>query len=519
MPQPGVGEPPGAPLPSLSGLLDARDANWNAPAWLRAALVAAALGLLAMRFADRDLVTYVLDEPQLQDAAQADASRGAWARISVLTGTQGVRYGPAPLWFYTAVHRLAGPLPERSILATTLLLTLAQLGLALAVARALGGGAVVFATCVALLAASPYLFYWSRTGWDNPLLGAFAAGAVAVLLLDRLPALLRGLLLGALVGLGLSTHLMAIPFAVAAAGLLAAEGLRRRQARIELGALLAAALLVNLPYLGALRAEPPRAPPAAAHWGGPGAVARVAFELLEPARVIVASGIERFLDSAAAGFQARLGPARVVLDAGPLLAVVLALGAAAGLAWAARSAQSARRRLGRLGALLWVGQALFLGLPALAPEPHYQQPTAWLVPAGACALSMALLPRSPRLAGFILGGLWMVALAQGAVLEAWMGWMRVEGGTASLRYSVPLAAQRDLVHAACDTDRPGIALANWTVLFPHSLLSVARTEAACDGKRVVVCPGSCPPLDPGRWRVVPVRYLAPPGGRLVAPGG
>jgi len=480
-------------------------------------LVAAALGLFALRFADRDLITYVLDEPQLQDAAQAQAAARTWAHINVLTGTQGVRYGPAPLWFYTAVHRVAGPLPERSILATTVLLTLAQLGLALAVARALGGGAVLFATCAALLAASPYLFYWSRTGWDNPLLGAFSAGAVAVLLLERMRPVARGAALGLLVGLGLCTHLMALPFSLAVAAVLALEARARRGARLELAALLAVALLVALPYLGALRAEPPRRSAAWEQWGGPAAPARVGFELLEPARILTASGIDHFLDQAAGTFHQRLGPARVWLEAGPLLAVLLSLAAAAGLLSAARRDHPSARRLGRLGLLLWVGHALFLGLPALAPEPHYQQPTAWLVPAGCCALAMALLCRRAGAARLLVAALWGMALLQGAILESWMRWLREQGGTATIHYSVPLSAQRAFLRDACDTSRPGVALANQTALFPPSLLSLARTEPACAGKRVGICPGRCPRLDPA-WRVVPVRYAAPPAGRLVPPG-
>lgn len=501
-------------MPPLSGLLSTRDASWNAPLWARAGLVAAALGLIAFRFADRDLVTYVLDEPQIQDAAQAHAARGTWARISVVTGTQGVRYGPAPLWFYTAVHRVAGPLPETSILATTLLLTFSQLGLALAVARTLGGGAVVFATGAALFAASPYLFYWSRTGWDNPLLGAFTVLAVAVLLLDRLRPLVRGALLGLLVGLGLSTHLMSIPFSLAVAGMLAAQALRRRQARIELGALIVLALVVNLPYLAALGSEPPYRPTSWESWGGPwAATARIADRLVDPARVMTAASIDRFLDAGRASFHARLGAARLVLEAGDFLAPLLGLLAAAGLTWAARSGHRPTRTLGRLGLLLWLGHAVFLGLPALVPEPHYQQPTAWLVPVGSCALAMALLPRSTRGAWLLIGALWAVALAQVTVIESWMGWLRAQGGTAGIHYSVPLSAQRELLRAACATERPGVALANRTVLFAYSLLSLARTEPACSGKQIGVCPGSCPPLDP-RWRVVPVRYLDPPGGRL-----
>ncbi len=145
-----------------------RDPVWGAPLWARALLVAAALGLLGLRFGDRDLVPYILDEPQFQDAAETHARASTWPSISPLTGNLGVPYGPAPVWFYTAVHRLVGPRPERSVLAVTLFLSLTELAFAAALARTLRGGAILFATLTALLAGSPFLFFWSRVAWEVP---------------------------------------------------------------------------------------------------------------------------------------------------------------------------------------------------------------------------------------------------------------------------------------------------------------------------------------------------------------
>lgn len=148
------------------------------PAWL---LVAGGLLALGTRFADRDLGSYVLDEPILQDSAVRDARTGRWADISVLRGTRGVRYGPAPLWFYTAVHRVAGPRPEAGIVGAGLFLTIAVVLLAIALARRSEAPPWVFAVALWLAAASPFAFLWSRQGWDNPLLAGFAALTVAVL--------------------------------------------------------------------------------------------------------------------------------------------------------------------------------------------------------------------------------------------------------------------------------------------------------------------------------------------------
>ena len=94
--------------------------------------------------------------------------------------------------------------------------------------------------------------------------------------------------------------------------------------------------------------------------------------------------------------------------------------------------------------------------------------------------------------------------------------MRERGGTAGVHYSVPLSGQRAFLHSACSTDRPQVALANRTYLFPDSLLSLAQTEPACAGKRIGVCMGDCPALN-AEWRVVSLRYAAPPGGRLAPP--
>ena len=148
------------------------------PAWL---LVAGGLLALGTRFVDRDLQSYVLDEPQLQDAAAHDAMAGRWAAISTLRGTRGLRYGPAPLWFYTAVHRVAGPRPEAGILAAGLFLTGAACGLAWVLARRSQAPPLVLAVGLWVAAASPFAFLWSRQGWDNPLLAGFAALTVVAL--------------------------------------------------------------------------------------------------------------------------------------------------------------------------------------------------------------------------------------------------------------------------------------------------------------------------------------------------
>lgn len=490
-----------------------REPQWGTPLWVRALLVATALALVGLRFTDRDLVPYILDEPNFQQAAEMHARTHTWPSISPLTGNLGLAYGPAPVWFYTAVHRLAGPRPERSILAVTIFVSLAELLLAAALARALRGGWLIFATLAALFAASPFLFFWSRLAWE--VFSGYIALAVVVLASDRPVGIARGALLGVFLGLALTSHPMTAPVVIAALAVLSWDVVRRRAGAAGLMAVLGSVLLVNVPYLWALhtarRAAVPPGPSLDTRLHS--VPTRLGRELLESARVFTTSGVDYFFDGAWPDFRAWLGPAGGLLVLGRLLTLALALLAAVGLVVAARTGPPGARRVARVGLLAWVGLAVLLSGLELVGQPHYQLAACWLVPAGLGALAMALLPRHPLLARGLLISVWLFALAEASFNQAWMRWVRERGGTAGIHYSVPLAAQRALLRAACSSDRPQIAFANRTYLFPESLLSLAQTEPACAGKRIGICPGNCPALD-ARWRVVSLRYAAPPGGRL-----
>jgi hypothetical protein len=490
-----------------------RDPQWGAPLWARTLMVGAALGLVGLRFADRDLVPYILDEPHFQEAARTHARSGTWATISPLTGNLGVAYGPAPVWFYTAVHHLVGPRPERSVLAVTLFLSFTELLLAAALARALRGGSLLFATLTALLAASPFLFFWSRLAWE--VFSGYIAIAVALLASDRAIGVTRGALLGAFLGLGLTSHPMTVPFVLAALAVVGWEAARRRSGAAGLFALLGSLVLVNFPYLLALqtarRAPFPYGPSLGARLLS--VPARLGGQLLEPARILTTDGVDYFFDAAWPDFRAWLGPVGGLLAVGPALAIGLTLLLAVGLLRVARFGAPGARRVARVGILAWVGLAGLLSTLGLVVHPHYQLAAYWLVPTGVGALMMALLPRYPLLARGLVVCVWMVALTEAAFDQAWMRWVRERGGTAGIHYSVPMAGQRKLLQAACSTDRPQVALANRTYIFPDSLLSLAQLEPACAGKRVAICSGNCPILD-ANWRVVSLRYAAPPGGQL-----
>lgn len=491
-----------------------RDPVWRAPLWTRVLLISASVALLSLRFADRDLVPYILDEPKFQDVAQLSVQTGVWSPISPVVASLGARYGPGPVWFFTAAHYVVGPLPERNALVTTLFLSLSQLALAGALARAFRGGAVLFATLTALLAGSPFLFFWSRLAWDA--LAGYTALAVALAATDGPVSLVRGLFIGALLGLALASHPMTVPLTLAVLLVLGFEALRRRGGVRGLLSLLAALVLVNVPYMVAVLRETRQAVlPGGANLptrllSVPG---RLFVQLLEPARVLTATGVEYFFDAAWPDFRGWLGAPGGLLAVGPLLTIALALAGAAGLLYAARRGGPGARRVARVGLLAWLGLAVLLSFLGLVVQPHYQLAAWWLVPAGLGALAMALLPSHPGLARGLVACVWVLAIAEATFNQAWMRWVRERGGTAGIHYSVPMAAQRALLAAACSTDRSQVALNNQTYLFPESLLSLAHTEAACLGKRLVVCPGTCPRLD-AQWSQVFVRYAAYPGGRL-----
>jgi len=483
--------------------------------------VAGALLALGTRFTDRDLEPYILDEPQLQDAAVAQARSGTWTTISVLRGTRLVRYGPVPLWFYGAVHRVAGPRPEAGIVAAGLFLTGAAVTLAFALGRKRAGGPWITAAALWLLAASPSSFFWARLGWDNPLVFGFVALAVALLAGDEPVGLGRAVAVGSLLGLAMGTHLMAAPVTVIALWMLASE---RRQGSRGLRPLLgagAAAVVVLVPYLVGLWREASAlvtvshqaAAQASIQFRVAERLAAALTFLITPFRQTVGLGLDAYFDGAFGQFLHWAGLASAFRPIGTCLAVLVGLGTVLGLVLGWRTGSPGLRRLARLGVWTWVAQAVFLGALGLAGEPHYQQPVLWIVPVG-WALAVAVAWQSWR--GAALGlvglacalGLWGVGLQR-----AWMGWIRAQGGTRGIHYGIPLATQRAALAQACATPSAAIALATQVVVFPHSLRSLATTEPACLGHRVEVCGPTCPEFPPG-WSVAIVRYAGLTGAQL-----
>ncbi|HEY1905097.1 MAG TPA: hypothetical protein VGG91_03590 [Myxococcaceae bacterium] len=468
---------------------------------------------LATRFADGDLVSYVLDEPQLQDAAARDAATGRWASISPLRGTRGLRYGPAPMWFYTAVHRVAGPRPEAGILAAGLFLTGAMVVLAWALARRSQAPPLVFGVGLWIAAASPFAFLWARQGWDNPLLAGFAALVVAVLARNGPVRAGTATLAGVLVGLSLNTHLMAIPLAVAVVAVLGTERSDWRGRLIAIGAMVLAAAVLIAPYKWALLQEP-AVPVPPTTMAVAGRVGRALTALVTPFGQSAGVGLGYFFDGEWSRFTTEHTMGAALVAVGPAVAGIVAVGALLGLLLGLRRGPVGEQRVARLGLWTWGLHAAFLGLLALPPEPHYQQPVVW-VPVAGWALLVARAWPERRRAGAVLA---VVALAIGlwglGVQRSWMGWIRSQGGTRGIHYGLTLASQRRALAEACAAPTPGIALELQVLVFPESLRSLAHTEPSCRERRVEVCGVRCPPPPQG-WSIATLRYAG--AGAHLAP--
>jgi hypothetical protein len=474
------------------------------------ALAAAAVLMLAYRFADLDLAPFLQDEPLILALARRQLQTGRWlTHMEGIHGTQGVFYGPTALWFYSAVQALFGPDPLTAVRAHALALTAGHLLLAAGLARLFGGGPALFAMILALVASSPYQFYWSRTAWDllvNPL----AAAAVLVLAAAPRPGWRRPLLAGVLLGAAVSDHLMAAPLAVLAV-LLIAGGRPAPEARGPRAAAvaLAAILAVNVPYLTYL-AGSPSAP--SLHRGG--------FSLLGwldhvvgPARVASAWGTSYFFEAGWADFAAWLGAAAPLLggaSAGMAFCLVLAV---LGIAAALRSPDAAPRRIALLAAAAWIVYPTFYELRGLDPHPHYHAATWWIVPVGAAAALRALEGRSRRLGIAAGAAIWLLAALQFAFIVTWVEFTRARDGIQG-GFGTPLGSQIRAVREACSSGGGAIVLQNETRILNPALSYIAGVDPACSGREPVVCrPGRCPPPAPGERRLRLV-YAGRTGGAV-----
>ena len=485
---------------------------------LRAVVLLAALGMLAYRFRHVDLAPFVRDEPQFLHAAGEQLRTGHWLSANPLYGNLGLRYGPTAFWFYGVVQAVAGTDPRAAILAMGLTLTLAHLGLAVAVWRLLDESVVFLAVLVAWVASSPYQFLWSRLAWDLTSNAAVFAGA-ALLCTYRELGVGRALALGAVLGLGLSTHPMVVPFALAVLVVVTWELWRRGREGLLAGlALIGALLLVNAPYVLFLLRTPivgraPRLPLSAGSFGA---------LVLQAPRIATTWALPPYFGGAWSEFRSWLGAGADVID--PLSAIALAAcvaGTVAGISVALASSDPRQRRMGRVALIAWIGNVLLLAAIGLERHPHYNFASTW-VPVVAVAAALAWLrrhrPRAGAAAALLLA---VIAVGQFVVIVLWMEFIRARAGTQSAGYGTTIGAQIAALRTACATPEPTVALANETAMLPFPFEYHAATLLECRGKTVIVCTNEkrefakpCPAPAAGT-RLFHLRYASAAGGGLV----
>jgi hypothetical protein len=343
----------------------------------------------------------------------------------------------------------------------------------------------------------------------------FAAAALLCTYDELRPG--RALALGTVIGLGLSTHPMLVPFALAAFAVVAAELWRRgRPALPAAAALVGCAFLVNLPYLLFLMRAPivrrsPRLPLSPGSFGS---------LFLQAPRLTTTWGLPYYFGGAWSDFRLWLGEAADLIDPVSLVVLVVCVVATVGgIAAAVASSDARARRMGRVALVAWIGNVLLLAAVGLERHPHYNFASAW-VPVFGVASAIAWLRRKPRAGAAALAVLAVIAVAQFAVIVEWMGFIGASGGTRSPGYGTPIGIQRVAMREACATAEPTIVLKNETEMFPFPFEYHAATLPECRGKTVLVCADEprpltkpCPPPATGSG-VRRLRYAELTGGRL-----
>ena len=430
---------------------------------------------------------------------------GHWGSISPLRGTRGVRYGPAPLWFYTAVHRVAGPRPEAGILAAGLFLTGAVVLLSVVLARrseapplVLGVSAVARRRLALRLRLEP-----AGLGQFAPrrLRRAHRRGARPT---GRGPRRRRGAGRAAARPLRWGHTSWPCRFAVAGGAVLLTE---RRGWRDRLVAVGAGVLAAGWCCFRTLRALAPRGPaPMPVADGGASVdhlgrtVEALGGTVLPDRRAGAGLLLRRRLGPLHRGRARRGPPSRVV---GPPVATVVGWARSSGSSsGAVRAASPGLRRVARLGLWTWGLHAAFLGLLALPPEPHYQQPVLW-IPVAGWALAVATLWPGGG-AGPGRSRPWRWGSGSGGSPSSARGWggSATQGGTRGIHYGLALGAQRRALAEACAAHTPGIALEVQVVVFPRepALAGAAPSQSAGPpgGDLRPVLSAAAPPAGP--WR-------------------
>jgi 4-amino-4-deoxy-L-arabinose transferase-like glycosyltransferase len=472
-------------------------------------LVVAAFLMIGYRFLNLGLSPFILDEPQILRASYEQLQTGEWRSGSPLLGTQGLPYGPSAFWFYGLVQSFFGLDPAVSILAMCLLLSLSHVLLAGALARAFDGGWILFATLLAWVASSPYLFFWSRLAWDQLVI---VCSTVAIALITR-PRFgwAKATALGLALGIGLSAHLMILPLmAVVLVGLIIAKGWTPTAKRLTLlAASVLAFIAVNIPYGLFLLNNPTQSGP----FPHP-SMASLYNQLLAPARISTLWGIDYLFEGAWEDFLAFAGAAKPLFSQPfPTLAFAIAI-SVPGIIVATKSSAQHQKLIGILCLLAWLGYALAYGFFGIYPHAHYQFPTWWIISAGLAATLWWLWAQNRRLAIWIGAAVWIVALLQFYFVVSWVHYIRTRQGTQGVNYSVALDTQKRVIERACSAPEPEVSIEDYTLLFPASLEYLTLATEQCEHKRVRICePLECAPTGP-RHRLFRLTYSSAVGGAV-----
>ncbi|BBH17201.1 hypothetical protein Back2_14880 [Nocardioides baekrokdamisoli] len=435
--------------------------------------------LVGWRLLDIGNAPFIQDEPTFLAAAHQQVVTGHWLSHSPIPGTQGITYGPTVFWFYGLVDLLFGSDPRTAIVAMAVVVTASQIFLCDSLARLLPRHRrVAFVVLVAAYAGSRYLHLWSRLAWDQSVL---VIGSVMVGMLVRL-AVVRirwWAVLGLLSGLAVSSHPMALPLVGGVVAVLGYE--HRHQARRGLAAaaaFLAPFVAVNVPWLLWLGEQPPPQ-----HSFGPALGDGVAYLV-----GIVADWVPQSASSPlSASWTGLRGLAAVTARPGfalPLMLLV-ALGAATGIRSGLRSPRPMYRRTSLLAIGSAVGGFVIAAAKGIPPQPHYEWPTLWIVPAGIVLLLGASGERPSR-ARRLLG----VAVCTAVALQAFLvvSWHVQLNRDAGDRTSVGpgIDQQEQAVHEAC-LRAPGSMIDNQTVAYPSALRYFADRDPACGGHALTFC--------------------------------
>ncbi len=209
-------------------------------------LIALALLLLAARFTFIDSAPFMSDEPNIQLLVDSHLDSRTLPTVG-LRGTRGLSYGPTPPWVYLPLRFLTDRV-DIILLYHALLFSLGLILLWLGLKSSVGDR--VAAWTFLLIAASPYLFFYSRQAWDNTLL--IPGTGLALFLLcreEQAESRANWIGLGLTCGLLFNVHLMAIPCIAAAFVTLWRTARRKRLALGWFAAAFFVPISFYLPYL------------------------------------------------------------------------------------------------------------------------------------------------------------------------------------------------------------------------------------------------------------------------------